>query len=513
MWTSQAKRSNERRWDKNNFMNIDPLWAVHIADGVLTWPWLAGGFALIGLLALLASWRVREEEIPRIALLTAEFFVASSIHVKLGFSSAHLLLNGLVGVILGWRAPLAILLGVTMQALLIAHGGVSTIGVNACTEALPALLVWALFRPLFALTHSRHTWLRSLLVAATALLLGICCVFAITLFATNPLRGILEWNSRAGLVLTLEHFSPAKEVLLHPATLASLAVVALIAVALERRQRTAPEFALGAFLGVLSVMATTFLTGLVLLVDGADRWSTIVSAILVVHLPIALVEGLILGCMLGFLARVKPEMLGVPLPASAGSNSPEAVSCSQEPVREARFSLTSGQPGVIVLLTMGALFLSAGTAQAHRLQAEHKVDRANRRVTVESWYETDEVPHEARAKVLRPDGSVLAEGALDAKGNFVFAFEKAEPLTVHITAPGGHRATCKITAEELEGASTGDEAHPANEKHRPGPPPEGRFQELAVGVALVLAAAAFVMSWANYRRLRRLEASVSEKHR
>src|SRR4051812_17370761 len=110
------------------------LWAVHISDGMLSWPWLLAGFALAGALALLAAYRVRDEEIPRIALLSAAFFVASSIHVKLGPSSTHLLLNGLVGIVLGWRAPLAILLGVTLQAVLIPHGGLTTIGVNTCTE-------------------------------------------------------------------------------------------------------------------------------------------------------------------------------------------------------------------------------------------------------------------------------------------------------------------------------------------------------------------------------------------
>src|SRR4051794_23126263 len=120
-------------------LSVPLPWAVHIADGVLGWPVLAAGFGLIALLAVLAAWRVREDEVPRIALLTAAFFVASSIHVKLGPTSVHLLLNGLVGVILGRRAPLAILIGVALQALLIPHGGLTTIGVNACAETIPAL--------------------------------------------------------------------------------------------------------------------------------------------------------------------------------------------------------------------------------------------------------------------------------------------------------------------------------------------------------------------------------------
>ena len=84
------------------------LWAVHISDGILSTPWTAAGFAVMALLMIPACFRVRDEEIPRIALLTAAFFVASLIHIRVGPTSCHLLLNGLLGVILGRRAALAI---------------------------------------------------------------------------------------------------------------------------------------------------------------------------------------------------------------------------------------------------------------------------------------------------------------------------------------------------------------------------------------------------------------------
>ena len=99
------------------------LWAVHISDGVLADRWWLGGFAAAGLLALAAAWRIREEEVPKIALLTAAFFVASLLHVRVGPTSVHLLLNGLVGVVLGWRAGLAILVGLALQVALLGHGG------------------------------------------------------------------------------------------------------------------------------------------------------------------------------------------------------------------------------------------------------------------------------------------------------------------------------------------------------------------------------------------------------
>src|SRR4051812_3100228 len=86
------------------FSWVPSLLAVHIADNVLAWPWLGGGWVLAATLVFFGAWRMRDEEIPRVALLTAAFFVASSIHVRLGPGSAHLLLGGLLGVVLGRRA-------------------------------------------------------------------------------------------------------------------------------------------------------------------------------------------------------------------------------------------------------------------------------------------------------------------------------------------------------------------------------------------------------------------------
>lgn len=285
------------------------LWAVHISDGVLTGPTLAGGYAVAGLLTLLACWRVREEEIPRIAILTAAFFLASSIHVRLGPTSVHLLLSGLVGVVLGWRAPLAILSGVTLQALLLNHGGLTTIGVNAATEMLPALAAAGLCPLLLAATRQSHPWLRSSLVAAGALLWGGCLALGVGVLLTNPLAGLIRISSESGLVLAVDSLEPALRIALHPAVLACVAGFVVACLLGERRVALAVEFPAGAFVGVFAVIATTLLTGLVLVCDGAERWSSFATVVFLTHLPLALVEGLILGTTVGFLARVKPEML------------------------------------------------------------------------------------------------------------------------------------------------------------------------------------------------------------
>jgi cobalt/nickel transport system permease protein len=154
------------------------LWlplAVHIPDGLLALPWLLAGFALAGLLALLASCRIRDEEIPRIALFSAAFFVASLMHLPVGPTSVHLLLNGLVGVILGRRAPLAILIGLGLQAILFGHGGLTTIGVNACVQIVPATLAAWLFAGLCRFPSARRgnkaaLWIMGFFIGASSVL-------------------------------------------------------------------------------------------------------------------------------------------------------------------------------------------------------------------------------------------------------------------------------------------------------------------------------------------------------
>lgn len=122
------------------------LFAVHIADGLLAWPWLLSGaiFACLGV--ALACWKIDQDEIPRVGVLSAVFFVASQIHIPLGFVSVHLLLNGLVAAVLGRRAALAIVVGLTLQAVLFGHGGITTLGVNTCVMWWPALLGAVLLR-------------------------------------------------------------------------------------------------------------------------------------------------------------------------------------------------------------------------------------------------------------------------------------------------------------------------------------------------------------------------------
>jgi cobalt/nickel transport system permease protein len=398
-------------------------WAVHISDGVLKNPWWTGGFLLAGLLVLSASYRVRDEEIPRIALLSAAFFVASLMHLPLGPTRVHLLLNGLVGVVLGRRAPLAILIGLGLQAALLGHGGFYTLGINTCVMALPALLAGWMFAVL-----QRLPWIR-------------------------------------------------------------------------RKNRTL-IWASGCVIGMTAVLATLVLNATVLLWGGAEDFHQIVWLVFIAHLPIVVLEGVVLGFTVSFLARVKPEMLGM-----SSETAPSSLPA--------------------LLLAIFTVLLAAGPAHAHRLDAAYTV-LSDRQVRIESWFDLSNVPPKgATVQVFRPGQRLLVEGRLDEKGFFVFHYSEVEPLEVIVSAGAGHRKAFTIPAERLEAQ---DVANPARGGRQPpvakeqgadaprapkapetfratdaGDAWRERIKDVLLGVGFLLAVAAFLLSWRNARKLRSLE--------
>ena len=172
---------------------------MHIPEGILPLPVTLGGYAASIALAWCCIRKIKQREdprrdIPKAALLTAAFFVASLIHIPIPPTSVHLMLNGLLGILLGWFAFPAVLIGLFFQAVMFGHGGLTTLGVNGIILGMPALVAFALFR-LRALGPSspRKT-------TAFAVLAGVSAVFlSVTLFSV-----ILLTNMPAHLAATAE---------------------------------------------------------------------------------------------------------------------------------------------------------------------------------------------------------------------------------------------------------------------------------------------------------------------
>ncbi|HDP24619.1 MAG TPA: cobalt transporter CbiM [Deltaproteobacteria bacterium] len=118
---------------------------MHIAEGVCSGPVLVAGLSLAAAGVAYGIKRMDSDSVPKVGVLSSAFFVASLIHVPIGPVSTHLVLNGLMGLLLGWAAFPAIMVALVLQAVLFQYGGLTTLGVNTVNMAVPAVICFFLF--------------------------------------------------------------------------------------------------------------------------------------------------------------------------------------------------------------------------------------------------------------------------------------------------------------------------------------------------------------------------------
>jgi cobalt/nickel transport system permease protein len=194
---------------------------MHISEGVLSGPVLISGGALAAAGTAIGLKKLDYDRIAQAGMLSAAFFVASLIHVPIGPSNAHLILNGLVGLLLGWAAFPAILVALVLQAMLFQFGGITALGVNTMIMASPAILCYFVFSPFL---HKKSTLALSaafacgfLSVMFAAVVLGLALIFteknffevsAIVIAAHIPVM-IIEGVITAVCVSFLKKVQPA----------------------------------------------------------------------------------------------------------------------------------------------------------------------------------------------------------------------------------------------------------------------------------------------------------------
>jgi cobalt/nickel transport system permease protein len=154
---------------------------MHISEGVLSGPVLISGAALALAGTGIGLKKLDYDQIAKAGMLSAAFFVASLIHIPIGPANAHLILNGVTGLLLGWASFPAILVALALQGAFFQFGGITTLGVNTIIMALPAVGCYLVFGPLV------HRSPRIAAVAAFAcgclsvllsgLLLGVSLIF------------------------------------------------------------------------------------------------------------------------------------------------------------------------------------------------------------------------------------------------------------------------------------------------------------------------------------------------
>ncbi len=199
---------------------------MHISEGILSAPVLVTGAGLTAAAVGYSLKKMEHKEVPKVAILSSVFFVASLIHVPIGPSSVHLILNGVIGVLLGWSAFPAILVALALQGVLFQFGGITTLGVNTLNMALPAIICFYLFN-----------------------------------------RGVRSENNFIALILAF--------------------VCGFLAVLLS---------------GVMVAAALVF-TG--------EPFMQVAKLLLITHLPVMILEGVLTVFCIGFLKKVRPEILDI----------------------------------------------------------------------------------------------------------------------------------------------------------------------------------------------------------
>jgi cobalt/nickel transport system permease protein len=199
---------------------------MHISEGILSAPVLVTGAALTVTAVGHSLKKMEHKEVPKVAILSSVFFVASLIHVPLGPSSVHLILNGIMGVLLGWTAFPAILVALALQGVLFQFGGITTLGVNTLNMALPAIICFYLFS-----------------------------------------KGIRSENNLIALILAFA-------------------------------------------CGFLAVMLSGIMVAAALIFTG-EPFMQVAKLVVIAHLPVMILEGALTAFCIGFLRKVRPEILSI----------------------------------------------------------------------------------------------------------------------------------------------------------------------------------------------------------
>jgi len=154
-------------------------------------------------------------------------------------------------------------------------------------------------------------------------------------------------------------------------------------------------------------------------------------------------------------------------------------------------------------------------AQAHRLTVDWVCD--GEILEIRSTAGTEPAAG-AELSLRDAAGALLAEGLLDAAGQYRWPWNGAAPITIEIHAGLGHRRSLTLTAEDLKPSSTSAVEKLSTPSLTPGASgadgdrrggsSDAAFSEtvrVGLGLTFLLALAAAWMSYRNSRRLTNLE--------
>ena len=172
---------------------------MHISDGVLGLPVVIGSSAAAAGLLAYSIKGVKEQELPKIALMSAVFFTGSFIHFNIGASSVHLMLSGIIGLVLGRRTPIAVSAALLLQMLGFQFGGLSSYGANVFDVAVPTMLLSYFAKP-FLGKSKKTDFICGFLCGGISVILTVVFV-SFMLIESNLRFGFGPFSAVTGLML------------------------------------------------------------------------------------------------------------------------------------------------------------------------------------------------------------------------------------------------------------------------------------------------------------------------
>ena len=264
---------------------------MHISDGILAPSVCVAGYVGAAGLVALGLRKSKDADVARTGILTASFFLASLVRVPVPGASVHLMLASLNGIALGPLCFPSIFIALLLQALLLGHGGVSSLGVNMVMMSVPAYLMGMVFHKSVKIKSGGGPFFAAGMIAVFAL----APKFTVDILSAAGLSDFqLSW----------------------PLTLVSGALlgVALYFV-IDKVVAPKPVFKQGFAAGALSVIFSALVFFLVLrfapLAGHITRtgFTELARIAFIMHLPVAVAEGIITAFLIKYLDTVVPGLL------------------------------------------------------------------------------------------------------------------------------------------------------------------------------------------------------------
>jgi len=123
---------------------------IHLPDGVIPFIWWFGGYIAALFVAVLVLRRIDKDsirrKIPIAAVMAAVMLITMS--VPLGFIPFHLNLSALAGILMGPGLGFVIAFVVNVFMAMMGHGGITVIGLNTLIIGVEAVLAFLIFSSL-----------------------------------------------------------------------------------------------------------------------------------------------------------------------------------------------------------------------------------------------------------------------------------------------------------------------------------------------------------------------------